>query len=205
MATKTKTTGKQVQRKVGRPPGSGGKAPALTAQQIRTLMKVAAAGPNGTRNVAMLSILMCGCRVSEPISVTVGDVLDPRGRVADGFVLKAQHTKSRQHRRVYLNAAAREAVQAWVDELGTDDADAPLFALNANYATNLVRVLMRDAGIKGSSHSLRRTCATMMSESGVAVRVIQETLGHSSLATTQVYLEHSPANVAKAINNAVRW
>ena len=154
--------------------------------------------------MAFLAVLACGCRVAEPISLSVEDVLDPKGRVAESFVLKAQNTKGKKHRRVYLNAFAREALTAWVEERG-DLADDRLFALNTNYATNLVRLLMREAGIKGSSHSLRRTCATMMSEGGVSVRVIQETLGHSSLQTTAIYLEASPANVAKAINNAVKW
>jgi site-specific recombinase XerD len=38
-----------------------------------------------------------------------------------------------------------------------------------------------------SSHDLRATYATVLSENGVNIRVIQELLGHSSVATTEIY------------------
>jgi len=38
-----------------------------------------------------------------------------------------------------------------------------------------------------SSHDLRATYATIMSENGVPIRVIQELLGHSSVGSTEIY------------------
>lgn len=198
--SKSKTPG----RLVGRPVGSGGKALALTPVQLRTLFLVAGSGPQGVRNVAFLSILACGTRVSEPCTLTVADVLDPKGRVAESFVLKASNTKNKKFRRVYLNAFALQSLKAYIVSLGEVAGAERLFPLNINYATQLVRKIMHDSGIKTSSHALRRTCATMMSENCVSVRTIMEVLGHASLATTQVYLETSPANISKAINN-LKW
>lgn len=45
------------------------------------------------------------------------------------------------------------------------------------------------AGLKReiSSHDLRATYATILNENGVNIRVIQELLGHSSVATTEIY------------------
>jgi integrase/recombinase XerD len=75
----------------------------------------------------------------------------------------------------------------------------PLFGITPNYATTLVKQLFRDAGIVGTSHSLRRTAASKLQENGVGVRHIQEVLGHTSLTTTQVYLDKNPAHVQNAV------
>jgi integrase len=49
------------------------------------------------------------------------------------------------------------------------------------------RELERD-GIEVTAHMLRRAFATRLDELGVSLRVIQELLGHSSLATTERYI-----------------
>lgn len=52
--------------------------------------------------------------------------------------------------------------------------------------------LYRDAGVAGSSHSGRRSFATMLIEGGADIYSVKELLGHSSIATTLVYLTASP-------------
>ena len=184
-------------RPAGRPVGTGGQAPALTPAQVRVLLTVAGAGENGPRNVALLSLCLCGCRVSEPLCLRKRDVVDQRAAVADSFVLPAWATKDGEHRRVYLTVPAKKALGAYLGSVDFDDAR--LFPVSANYAVQLVKALMQRANVPGSSHSLRRTCATWLQERGVAPRFIQQTLGHSSLSTTMEYLEASPVNVEKAM------
>lgn len=199
------TTSTNTTRRPGRPANvSGGQAPALTTEQVKTLLRVTAAGPNGTRNVALLHMLLSGCRVGEPLALVRSQVLHG-GKVAESFTLGAATTKTKKARRVYLSATARKALSAWLEEQNSHDENDLIFPLNTAYATTLVAALMKAAGIKGSSHSLRRTCATMLADSGVNVVTISEVLGHSNTATTSIYLARNTANVARAINNNLPW
>lgn len=185
---------------VGRPANkSGGKAPCLTADEVKRLLAVAAGGSNGVRNVAFLHVLLCGLRVSEPLSMRVSDVVDGRGEVSDSFILAGVNNKSGRTRRVFLTGQARKALASYIKdaELTANDS---VFPITPNYATTMVKGIMNIAGVSGSSHSLRRTAATQLQGNGVSVRHIQEVLGHSHLNTTQVYLDSSPVNVAKAVS-----
>jgi integrase/recombinase XerD len=201
MAAKTTTT-----TKPGRPKNrSGGQAPALTPAEVKAFLYEVGQRENATRNLALVSLLLCGCRVSEPLSITRRSVLTSKGQVADSFVLGAENTKGKQARRVYLNDTARKHLSAWLSAMDDKSDDAKVFALAPNYATRLVGELMKAAGIVGSSHSLRRTCATTLADAGVGVHVIKELLGHANLQTTAIYLSASTANVAKAINTNLAW
>ena len=55
-------------------------------------------------------------------------------------------------------------------------------------------------GLEGvSTHSFRRTALTMMSSSGIPLRVIQEISGHNNLEQLQKYLEVKPEQVRGAV------
>ena len=50
-----------------------------------------------------------------------------------------------------------------------------------------------------SSHSGRRTFITKLATSGVSVRVIAEAVGHSSIATTQRYIDVNDELIGNAV------
>lgn len=65
--------------------------------------------------------------------------------------------------------------------------------LAANSLADLFRQLYERAGIPGaSSHSGRRWFMTELARRRVHPRIIQQRAGHSSLATTQRYIEVTP-------------
>lgn len=189
-------------KKAGRPAGkSGGQAAALNRAQVRRLLQTTRGGHDGTRRAAFLECLLSGLRVSEPLVLTAGMVVNLRGEVQDTFVINGAHMKNGKSRRVFLTKSAQKSLIALVSELGAVETDTLLFPWTPNYATTMVKRLMLEAGLPSScsSHSLRRTCAETLQELGISVPHISQVLSHSSIATTARYLDTSSSNVRNAV------
>lgn len=68
----------------------------------------------------------------------------------------------------------------------------------------IVREYLSMAGVQGkrSPHVLRHTFATHLMQHGASVRVVQQLLGHASLAATQVYTHNTIESLKATYNNA---
>ena len=170
-----------------RAPSGGGRLPrVLSSGEVTSLLDV----PTGTlvdrRDVAVLELLYAaGLRVSELCGLDRGDI-DLRGRTVTVL------GKGSKQRRVPIHNAAVDALAAWFDG-GRDDMDGPSEAAFVNRRgarlgpRDVRRILDRRSASPTHPHALRHTYATHLLDGGADLRVVQELLGHASLATTQVY------------------
>jgi len=193
----------------GRPRGTGGKAEELTSEQIRRIDKCLTGTRHELRNRALFYLgLGSGMRISEIIGLEAGDVF-ANGKAFDRIVLEKHSTKSKRSRTVAVSKQAVKHVQEYLDHLpvrpGPTD---PLFPsqtrprrpmTDTNAITTLKR-MFQSAGVEhASSHSLRRTHANTLRRNGVDLKVIQEQLGHSSLAVTERYFSVDPLEAQRAV------
>ena len=149
--------------------------------------------PQQIRDKALLELLYAtGARISEAVALNVDDVLD--GEVVRLF------GKGGKQRIVPVGSYARAAIDTYLVRVrpqfsvrGT--ATPALFLgsrgqrLSRQSAWLVIRAAAERAklGVEISPHTFRHSFATHLLAGGADVRVVQELLGHASVATTQIY------------------
>ncbi|HEY4761112.1 MAG TPA: tyrosine-type recombinase/integrase [Thermoguttaceae bacterium] len=74
--------------------------------------------------------------------------------------------------------------------------------MDPGYVRSMIKRVAHDARLKKRvhPHGFRHAGACVLAEQGIDIRVIQKQLGHSSLATTEIYLDHlNPRAVIDAL------
>lgn len=168
----------------------------LTLAEVNALIKACSnRAPTGIRNRAMLVICWRGgLRIEEALALKPAD-LD-----TNTAEIRVLHGKGDRSRVVALDAEAMAVVMRWLDrrrELGINGR-APIICTLAGepvqsaYVRGLMKRLAERAGItkRVHVHGLRHTFAIELAREGVPVPVISKALGHASVATTSVYLQH---------------
>lgn len=155
-----------------------------------------------------------GLRISELAAADLGNLDLRRGELR---VLG----KGRKERIGLLGRPAREALAAYLDEgrpvlaarQPAEPTAGPSTAVFLNHHGERLGVrglrgrldrLRRLAGLPDgiTPHTLRHSFATHLLEGGADLRVVQELLGHESLATTQIYTHVSPSRLRDAYRMA---
>jgi len=183
-------------------------AKVLSEKEIKKVLGLVKLRRHSERDelVVMLSYY-AGLRSCEIASLRICDVLGEDGEVKDAILLSAWQTKGTERQTVMLGQRLRKAIKKYVrGKRESAKQTAPLIrsqqgkAFSSGSLQNLFRSIYESAGIHGaSSHSGRRTFITALSEKGVSVRVIQKLARHSTLATTQRYIEVNDAVMRKAV------
>jgi tyrosine recombinase XerC len=161
--------------------------------------------PQGLRDSAILELLYAaGVRVSEVTSLD-GAALDLQAQA-----LRVRG-KGNKERLVLIGRPAAQALRRYLREGRprlARGAQTALFLnrdggrLSARSVQLLVRKYARAAGLEKDAfpHLLRHTFATHMLEGGADLRVVQELLGHASVASTQIYTHVTEQAKRKAID-----
>ena len=179
----------------------GKQAKTLSKAQIDTLLLHVTNSRNATRNrvIALLSI-RAGLRAKEIAHLTWSMVLNSDGTLSDDIALQDCAAKGSSGRIVPMAKDLRMAMAAWMAECVTFDQSARIItterakSTSAQAIVNLFAEWYRGLGFSGcSSHSGRRTfitnAARKISTVGGSLRDVQALAGHSSLNTTQRYIE----------------
>ncbi|OBK82245.1 tyrosine recombinase XerC [Mycobacterium sp. 1164985.4] len=149
--------------------------------------------PMALRDLLIVELLYAtGIRVSELCGLDIDDIDMPRR-------LLRVLGKGNKQRTVPFGVPAQEALSAWLDRgrpaLATPDSGPALLLgargrrLDPRQARTVVHQTVGavDGAPDIGPHGLRHSAATHLLEGGADLRVVQELLGHSTLATTQLY------------------
>lgn len=188
-----------------------GKAQVPTDAERKRLFAIAASGPNGSRDTAILAAsYRLGLRAKELAALTIRDVMDESGNLRPEIGLRANQAKGGKPRTVYLSSPTlrrdlvsylreRQAIEGILFNL-----EAPLFKsrkrnhFSPNTMQQLLGRLHRSAGIVGGrSHSGRRWFATELIARGTDLKAVSVLMGHSSVSMTAQYAEDNPQRLRR--------
>jgi integrase/recombinase XerC len=161
------------------------------------------------RDTALLELLYAGgLRAAELVGLACGDIDLDQGvvRVVG---------KGDKERVTLIGAKATDALRSYLADGRTKltsrvSASAPLFVnyKGAAISDRGVRKLFdkycadASASLKVTPHVLRHTFATHLLSGGADLRIVQELLGHASVATTQVYTHVTPERLQESYTKA---
>jgi len=188
-------------------------AKVLNNAEIKRLKAVINDNRYAVRNMTMLLLgLNVGLRAKEIVSLKISDVLTDDLQVRDMCVLAKEQTKRNEANRIFFNNTVRKQIEKYLN----DDAykhlkhkkDSTLFitknnnAFTTNSLVNLFANLFKLADIQqASTHSLRRTFATVLNDNATNVFAIQKLMRHKNIATTMLYVNVTDTQLINATNN----
>jgi len=175
----------------------------LTIEEVDHLLDIRTSTAYDKRNKAMLELLYAtGMRISELCNLTMSNLY-----LEDEMV--KVYGKGSKERLVPVNEVAISYLKDYLqygrgELLGTKTSEYVFISSRHTKITRqaffkFLKKLCDEKGIKKniSPHMLRHSFATHLLNNGADLRVVQELLGHSDIATTQIYTHLSNEKLEK--------
>lgn len=181
----------------------------LTVEEVdRLLEQPDRSTPTGLRDLAALEVAYStGVRVGELLAMRMGDVdWDVSSILVQG--------KGNKERIVLLGERALLCLESYIHEArshlmnGRRDDHLFLSRLGKPLSVRMFHVAINryldgaGLGKRVTPHTLRHTFASHLLEGGADLRIVQELLGHASLATTQIYTHISEGHLRDVYSRA---
>ena len=175
---------------------------ALDLEDIRKLLSTDMHGETAIRDSAMFELMYSsGLRVSEVVMIRVNDM-----NFEAGFIRVLG--KGSKERVVPMNRRAAEKVKEYMRELRPHllrGRNSPYLFLSVRGAPmtrqrfwQALKKLGDLAGLSITPHAIRHSFATHLLDGGADLRSVQKMLGHSDIATTQIYTKVTAERLRKS-------
>ena len=157
------------------------------------------------RNLALIDILIStGIRIAEASAISLDDLI-----MQEHVILI--HGKGRKQRLIYISCPQtwenliawlkiRDTKQTYTNKVFVNKYGNQLSIHGIEYIYNSVKNAV-EINANSTPHYLRHTFATNLLSNGADLRSVQEILGHSSVATTEIYTEVSVERKKQVLNN----
>lgn len=168
----------------------------LTAEEAKSLLNQLGQSYTDVRDRAYLAVLYrCGLRNNECRMLDLGDIRKRNEIWSLRVRFPKGHESGIPAREIGIDLGTRTIIEIWLTYRGMKAG--PLFhtstgkRMDTSHYRRKIKVLAESAGItrRVHPHALRHTFARMLHDEGTSVRLIQKSLGHRDLGTTQIYLE----------------
>ncbi|MCC8034551.1 MAG: tyrosine recombinase XerD [Rikenellaceae bacterium] len=180
----------------------------LSLEEVdRILAAIDLSHPQGHRNKAIIETLYsCGLRVSEVVSLRLGDLY-----FDDGFIRVTG--KGDRQRLVPVSPAAKRYIGLWLEQrrgMAPSAKSEDILFLNRRggkltrvMVFTLVRQAAGKAGISKNihPHTFRHSFATHLLQGGASIRQVQDLLGHQSIITTEIYTHLDKENLHQSLRD----
>lgn len=176
----------------------------LSVSDVQTLLAAPRTGRTALRDAAMLELIYSsGLRVSELIAVKLGDI-----HFDAGFIRVVG--KGSKERVVPVNPHSLGQIRRYIEEerpsLLKKRKSAYVFVtargkpMSRQRYWQTIKAIGKKAGLELSPHIMRHCFATHLLEGGADLRSVQKMLGHSDIASTQIYTKVTTDRIRKVFN-----
>ena len=191
--------------------GLGKQSKTLTRSQVEMVSTYLRSKRNGLRNqtIFLLSV-KSGLRSKEISQLKWSEVMNSDGEIDDVISLTNRTSKGRSGRKIPMNKDVHWNLREMLGQIGCIDPNSTVIRTERSVSTssqsivNMFQRWYKSLGLVGcSSHSGRRTFITETSKKistvGGSLRDVQMMVGHSSLQTTQRYIEGDSDSQRKVV------
>lgn len=164
--------------------------------QLRRLESMTLSGKEDIARDAFLIGCYTGLRFSDIKSLR-------NEHIANGWIKKRMQ-KTKFYVEIPTKAMFDGKMQSLIDKYGGDIERITKKIGNNSSINQLLKPIFERCGIEPgiTFHSSRHTCATMLTQAGVDLQTIQKILGHTKIATTQIYAEVDKSKIIKDLKQS---